>query len=89
MATRVAMPLPTDRRTLVFAGNYREFEFWCRENGRHPRDRNLIYASEWYRLQGLSDLDVVYYGTYDLRRDYFQIMESIHWIGRRSRNAES
>jgi hypothetical protein len=79
---------PTERRTLVFAGNYREFAHWCRENGRNPHDRNLIYASEWYRLQGLSDIDVVYYGTYYLRRDYDKIMEAIHWIGRRSKSAQ-
>jgi hypothetical protein len=49
---------------VVLAGNYREFLFWCRENNRNPRDRNLIYASEMHRLRGLGPIRFITYGTW-------------------------
>jgi hypothetical protein len=60
----MATSAPSDPRLVVLAGNYREFLFWCRENNRNPRDRNLIYASEMHRLMGLGPIRLVTYGTW-------------------------
>jgi hypothetical protein len=52
---------------VVLAGNYREFLFWCRENNRNPRDRNLIYARELHHIRGLGKIKFVTYGTWAQR----------------------
>jgi hypothetical protein len=54
----------SDVKTVVLAGNYREFQFWCRENDRNPRDRNLVFATEPRHIRGLGKVHVVRYGTY-------------------------
>jgi hypothetical protein len=74
---------PSEPRLVVLAGNFREFQFWCRENNRNPRDRNLIYASEMHRLQGLGKVRYITYGTWYLRRDAFEIHEYLIYLVRR------
>jgi hypothetical protein len=62
-------PDPARRRTVVVARNYREANFFARENGWGPRD--FIYASDWHRLRG-HDRDntlVILYGDWWDRPD--------------------
>jgi hypothetical protein len=68
---------------VVLAGNFREFQFWCRENNRNPHDRNLIYASEMSRVRGLGAIRVVTYGTWVHRRDAFEMLDYLRRIKRR------
>lgn len=67
---------------LVCAGNYREFEHWCRQNGTHPREHppKAIYVSEWHRIRGRRGNPHVTYGTFWDRRDYHEIMEALRAI---------
>jgi hypothetical protein len=74
---------PSEPRLVVLAGNYREFLFWCRENERNPRDRSLIYPSDWWRLRGLGPIRVIRYGTWYMRRDIARIEETIYILERR------
>lgn len=68
----------TDRRTVVLAGTYQQFRYWCIDNGRNPHDRLLTYASEAYKLRGMRDFDFVIYGTFWARRD----AEEIVWMAK-------
>jgi hypothetical protein len=74
---------PSEPRLVVLAGNYREFQFWCYENERNPRDRNLIYASEWYRLRGLGPVRYITYGTWYMRRDAWEMKSYLEYLERR------
>jgi hypothetical protein len=74
---------PSEPRLVVLAGNYREFQFWCRENERNPRDRNLIYASEMHRLRGLGPIRWISYGTAYMRRDYWEMRQYLTYLERR------
>lgn len=74
---------PSDRLLVVLAGNYREFQFWCHENERNPRDRNLIYASEMHRLQGLGPIRFIRYGTWYMRRDADEILAYLKYREKR------
>lgn len=77
------MSAPSEPRLVVLAGNFREFQFWCRENNRNPRDRNLIYASEMHRLRGLGPIRWVSYGTAYMRRDFLEMREYLTYMERR------
>jgi hypothetical protein len=68
---------------VVLAGNYREFLFWCRENERNPRDRNLIYASEPQRIRGLGPIRFITYGTWYLRRDAWEMRGDLEHLEKR------
>ena len=65
----------------VFAGNYREFIYWCRcvENV-SPRDPSVYYVGAAYHLRGVmfkpTDT-LIYYGTYDGRRDRQEIGQAL------------
>jgi hypothetical protein len=77
--------VPSDRRLVVLAGNYREFIHWCYENERNPRDRNLIYASEMYRLRGLGPVRYITYGTWYMRRDAYEMADYLKYLEERER----
>uniref|UniRef100_A0AAU3IC52 Uncharacterized protein n=1 Tax=Streptomyces sp. NBC_01393 TaxID=2903851 RepID=A0AAU3IC52_9ACTN len=72
-----------ERRLVVLAGNYREFTYWCHENGRNPRDRNLIYASEISRIRGLGPIRYITYGTWYMRRDSLEMHTYLIHLERR------
>jgi hypothetical protein len=69
---------PSEPRLVVLAGNYREFLFWCRENDRNPRDWNLTYVEQAYKLRGMHGFDYTIYGTFWDRRD----SQDIYWAMR-------
>jgi hypothetical protein len=78
----------SEPRLVVLAGNFREFQFWCRENERNPRDRNLIYASEFHRLRGLGKVRYITYGTWYWRRDAWEIKNYLDYLVRREQCPE-
>lgn len=58
-------------KTVVFAGNYREFQCWRNE---HPDNINAIYLTSYITLQGRQSYRLIYYGTYSERSDYHEVM---------------
>ena len=55
--------------TLVLARTLQDFHAWCREQGRSPRDRTLLYASGHHVLRGLEQVQIVRYGDWRDRPD--------------------
>lgn len=61
---------------VIIAGSYREFVFWCDQNGMSPKDhRNIMYVSEPEQLCGLQFKreQVIRTGTYFMRDDINEI----------------
>lgn len=63
------MPPRNTARTLVLARTLQDFHAWCREQGRSPRDRSLLYASGPHVLRGLTGATIVRYGAWRDRPD--------------------
>jgi hypothetical protein len=74
---------PSEPRLVVLAGNYREFQFWCWDNDRNPRDPSLIYARDISRLRGIGMARFVTYGTWYMRRDHWEIHAYLTRLERR------
>lgn len=68
--------------TLVLARNLQDFHAWCREQGRSPRDRTLLYASGPHALRGLADVEIciVRYGAWWDRVDRHALEEAVAWL---------
>lgn len=49
---------------VVLAGSAAQFHLWCRQNGRDPRSKSVIYARSPDVLRGLVDVDVVRFGSF-------------------------
>ena len=41
-------------KTIVVARNWRDYTDWCRDNDRHPHDRDMVFASSSSRVRGYS-----------------------------------
>jgi hypothetical protein len=63
------MPPRISARTLVLARTLRDFHAWCREQGRSPRDRTLLYVTGPHVLRGLTDATIVRHGDWWDRPD--------------------
>lgn len=64
--------------TVVIAANARDFEDWCRDNGRSPRDRMLLYVSTERVIRGRSGpLATVVTDQGWRRRDLDEILTSV------------
>lgn len=65
-----------NNKIFVVAGNYRQFCFWCDENKISKNSPLVSYIDESYgiyKMQGISNPNVVYYGTYYKRNDIEEI----------------
>lgn len=74
-------------RTVVLAANLQAFHAWCREQGRSPRDRTLLYASGPHALDGLTDVEIVRHGAWRDRIDGPAIETAIARLERRTVNS--
>lgn len=51
--------------TVVIAGSYQQFIYWCRKHDLNPRSRLIKYAMDISDIMGLGpDTRFVFYGTY-------------------------
>ena len=60
----------------VIAGNVREFHEWCRKNMISHQSPLVCYIGEgegYHRLQGQHNPQIVPYGTYRDRRDFYEL----------------
>lgn len=64
--------------TFIFAGSYDQFLSWCYENKINPHNRWYRYLSRIEHLMGLNDFEVVFYGTPEHRKDFFEIYDEIY-----------
>lgn len=75
-------------RTIVLARSLQEFHAWCRQAGRSPRDRSLLYASGPHALLGLvGDVEVVRYGRWSDRPDGRALENAVACLERRAVHA--
>jgi hypothetical protein len=65
---------------VVLAGNYREFEFWCREIKISPRDRSVLFASGMHRIQGLGKIRYFTYGSWYMRQDGSELLHYLRYL---------
>jgi hypothetical protein len=70
----------------VIAGNMRQFEDWCRENNRHPRDPELLWVSSPEKLRGRFNLTFVWYGLWYERRDADELREIVYYMQQRDKH---
>jgi len=68
--------IPT-RRIYVVAGTHQQYECWRRENHLGP-SLESVYVADSYRLRGLENPLVIYYGTFGDRQDIGEICAVIH-----------
>ena len=83
--TRVtSSPAPT----FVVAGDYLQFTLWCREVLEMHTDQAVNLGAKFVRapltFQGQRDFDIVYYGTYQQRRDIEEIRQAAYVCGARN-----
>jgi hypothetical protein len=65
-------------RTVVLARSLQEFHAWCRQAGRSPRDRSLLYASGPHALRNLvGDVEIVRYGSWSDRPDGHALEDAV------------
>jgi hypothetical protein len=76
--------METVTKKIVIAGSHEEYHTWCYENKTDPRHN--IYARDVYSIKGVSARpeDVVYYGTWQNRKDIREINGEIDHIIKRS-----
>jgi len=65
------------RRIYVVAGTYWQYECWRRENQLGP-GLESVYVADSYRLRGLENPLVIYYGTFGDRQDLDEICAIVH-----------
>ena len=58
---------------LVVAGNFREYDYYCKINKLDRKEAK--YISSPNDMFGFHNVEIIYYGTYYMRKDYFQIRE--------------
>lgn len=58
---------------LVLAGSRAQFEAWCIDNDRSPRDPNVRYVRSTRDVQGWSGFQWTTYGTWYERRDGYDL----------------
>lgn len=64
--------------TVVIAGGYNEFSFWCRKHDLNPRSQRLKYAMDLCDIMGLDpDTEFVFYGTYVRDRRKCELADEI------------
>lgn len=66
-------------RTFVVANGFHQFRSWCDENKVSPNSPLVSYIAEgeWYKMQGIINPTVVYYGTYYQRNDIYDIEQFV------------
>lgn len=69
------------KRKIVLANTYTAFMHWCYENGVNPRGRDVIYASDRYKLLGLCLCDkhaeIIRYQNYNSHPNFPEIFDTI------------
>lgn len=64
----------------IVAGNYQQFRAWCLDNHRSPQDPKITFISEGAApryLYGTRDPQVLWYGTWQQRKDINEIIECV------------
>jgi hypothetical protein len=66
-------------RIFVIANGFHQFVNWCRENKVSERSPLVSYIAEgeWYKMQGIVNPSVVYYGTFYERKDIYDIKQFV------------
>lgn len=79
---RKTSPPPPKRMKYVVAGNYMQFEYWCRENEINRHDQSSVrYCATEYHLRGFAGhFDIHIVGTFNDRRDAPQMRGMIEHI---------
>jgi hypothetical protein len=69
----------------VIAGNLRQFEQWCRENGRRINDPEVLWVSSPDKLRGRFNLEFVWYGLWYERRDADELRGMVYYMQERDK----
>jgi hypothetical protein len=67
-------------RLYVFAGTHQQFNFWCNMNKEMVEHFDCIYISNVHTLYGVDDINITFFGTYNKRNDYWDIIYRLRAI---------